>query len=177
MADLPPQCLRLLCPAFYSTRVDCFGPYQVKMGRRIEKRWGVIFKCLTARGGHTELLLSDCGTNFRGAERELREAFAAMEPQQLKEQLAAYQIDFKFKPPNAPHFGGAWEREVRSVKSGLQVAVGSQSVSEDILYTVLVEVEGILNSKPLGYVPADVADLDPITPKVLLMGRQDAALP
>ncbi|KAE8300871.1 Pancreatic secretory granule membrane major glycoprotein GP2 [Larimichthys crocea] len=201
MADLPPQCLRLLCPPFYSASVDCFGPYLVKMGRRTEKRWGVIFKCLTTRVVHIELLnamdvdafllalcrfiarrgrpkevLSDCGTNFRGAERELREAFAAMEPQ-LKDQLTAYQIDFKFNPPNAPHFGGVWEREVRSIKSGLQVAVGSQSVSEDVLYTVLVEVEGILNSKSLGYVSADVADLDPITPNMLLIGRRDAALP
>lgn len=201
MADLPLQRLRLLCPQFYSTGVDCFGPYLVKMGRRTEKRWGVIFKCLTTRAVHIELLnsmdvdafllalrrfiarrgrpkeiLSDCGTNFRGAERELREAFAAMEPQ-LQEQLGDYQIDFKFNPPNAPHFGGAWEREVRSIKSGLQVAVGSQSVPEDVLYTTLVEVEGILNSKPLGYVSADVADLDPITPNILLMGRRDASLP
>ena len=114
MADLPPQRLRLLCPPFYSTGVDCFGPYLVKIGRRTEKRWGAIFKCLTTRAVHIELLnsmdvdafllalrrfisrrgrpkevLSDCGTNFRGAERELREAFAAMEPQ-LKEQLAEY---------------------------------------------------------------------------------------
>ncbi|XP_062414781.1 uncharacterized protein LOC134107206 [Pungitius pungitius] len=201
MADLPPQRLRLLCPPFYSTGVDCFGPYLVKIGRRTEKRWGAIFKCLTTRGIHIELLnsldvdafllalrrfiarrgrpkelLSDCGTNFRGAERELREAFAAMEPR-LKEHLTEYQIDFKFNPPSAPHFGGVWEREVRSIKAGLQVAVGSQSVSEDVLHTTLVEVEGILNSKPLGYVSTDVADPDPITPNILLMGRRDASLP
>ncbi len=201
MADLPPERLRLLCPPFYSTGVDCFGPYHVKIGRRVEKRWGVIFKCLTTRAVHIELLnsldvdafllalrrfiarrgrpkeiRSDCGTNFHGADRELREAFAAMESQ-LKEQLADYQILFKFNPPNAPHFGGVWEREVRSIKAALQVAVGSQSVSEDVLSTVLVEVEGILNSKPLGYVSTDVADLDPITPNLLLMGRQDASLP
>lgn len=36
--------------------------------------------------------------------------------------------------------------------------MGSQSVSA----AVLVEVEGILNSKPLGYIFSDVADLDPV---------------
>ncbi|XP_073766348.1 uncharacterized protein [Danio rerio] len=201
MADLPPERLRILCPPFYSTGVDCFGPYQVKIGRRVEKRWGVIFKCLTTRAVHIELLnsmdvdafllalrrfmarrgrpkelRSDCGTNFRGADRELREAFAAMESP-LKERLADHQITFKFNPPHAPHFGGTWEREVRSIKTALRAAVGGQSVSEDVLTTVLVEVEGILNSKPLGYVSTDIADPDPITPNLLLMGRRDASLP
>ncbi|XP_067306912.1 uncharacterized protein [Pseudorasbora parva] len=201
MADLPPERLRLLCPPFYSTGVDCFGPYLVKIGRRNEKRWGLIFKCLTTRAVHTELLnsmdadafllalrrfiarrgkpheiRSDCGTNFRGADRELREAFSVMEPE-LKTQLSKYQISFKFNPPSAPHFGGIWEREVRSIKNALQVAVGTQAVAEDVLSTVLVEVEGILNSKPLGYVSTDVADIDPITPNILLMGRRDASLP
>lgn len=111
MADLPPERLRLLCPPFYSTGVDCFGPYMVKIGRRNEKRWGILFKCLTTRADHIELLnsmdvdafllalhrfiarrgrpkeiLSDCGTNFRGAKRELQEAFAALEPQ-LKSEI------------------------------------------------------------------------------------------
>lgn len=181
MADLPPERLRLLCPAFYSTAVDCFGPYLVKVGRRNEKRWGVIFKCLTTRAVHVELLnsmnvdafllglrrfiarrgkpkemLSDCSSNFRGAERELSEAFTSMEPD-LQAQLATYQITFKFNPPGAPHFGEIWEREIRSLKNALQVAVGTQAVTEDVLYTVLVEVEGILNSKPLGHVSTDVA--------------------
>lgn len=39
----------------------------------------------------------------------------------------------------------------------------------------LVEVEGILNSKPLGYASTDVTN--PITLNILLMGRWDAALP
>lgn len=34
-----------------------------------------------------------------------------------------------------------------------------------------------MNSKPLGYVSSDVADVDPVTPNLLLMGRRDASLP
>lgn len=201
MADLPKARLRIFRPPFFSTGVDCFGPFIVKIGRRNEKRWGVIFKCLTTRAIHLDLLnsldtdafllalrrfiarrgkpaeiISDQGTNFKGADRELQTAFKELEPQ-LQQQLANYQVDFKFNPPNAPHFGGAWEREIRSIKSALQVAVGAQSLSEDVLHTILVEVEGILNSKPLGYVSADVANPDPITPNMLLMGRRDASLP
>ncbi|XP_058508983.1 uncharacterized protein LOC131475122 [Solea solea] len=201
MADLPPARLRLYKPPFYSTGVDCFGPFTVKIGRRTEKRWGIVFKCMTTRCVHLDLLesldtdaflmslrrfisrrgkpfelLSDNGTNFTGGARELRVAFEAMVPQ-LKEQLAEQQIEFCFNPPSAPHFGGAWEREVRSVKTALKVVLKEQSVPETVLRTVLVEVEGILNAKPLGYVSSDVADPDPITPSILLMGRYDASLP
>ncbi|KAL7873501.1 hypothetical protein AOLI_G00125720 [Acnodon oligacanthus] len=70
-----------------------------------------------------------------------------------------------------------WEREVRSVKSALHACVGAQPVHEEVLLTVLLEVEAILNSKPLGYVSADIADIDPITPNSLLMGRPDGSLP
>ncbi len=58
MADLPPARLRLLKPPFYSTGIDCFGPLHVKIGRRCEKRWGIIFKCLTTQSIHLDLLTS-----------------------------------------------------------------------------------------------------------------------
>lgn len=80
-------------------------------------------------------------------------------------------MTFKFNPPSAPHFGGSWEREVRSVKEVLRVILGNQSVMEPVLRTVLIEVEGILKSKPPGYLSTDASDPDPITPNLLLMGR------
>ncbi len=70
-----------------------------------------------------------------------------------------------------------WAREVRSVKSALYTVLGTQSVPEEVLMTVLLEVEAILNSKPLGYVSSYVADADPVTPNCLLMGRPDESLP
>lgn len=45
--------------------------------------------------------------------------------------------------------------------------LGDQTVMETVHSTVLIEVEGILNAKPLGYLSIDVADLDPVTSKLL----------
>nr|XP_055025291.1 uncharacterized protein LOC129415362 [Misgurnus anguillicaudatus] len=201
MADLPPSSLRLFRPPFYSTGVDCFGPLVIKIGRRTEKRWGIIYKCLTTRAVHLDLLdhmdtdsflmslrrfiarrgkpyelLSDQGTNFKGGHTELEETFHQIQPT-IKDQLAKEQIRFRFNPPSAPHFGGSWEREVRSVKTSLRTTLGAQVVTEEVLRTILLEVESILNSRPLGYVSSDVGDPDPVTPNSLLMGRPDSSLP
>ncbi|KAI7814087.1 hypothetical protein IRJ41_007891 [Triplophysa rosa] len=201
MSDLPQSSLRILKPPFFSTGVDCFGPFTIKVVRRTEKRWGILYKCLTTRAVHLDLLdhmdadsfllslrrfishrgkpyklLSDQGTNFRGGSREMEEVFNQMQPT-LRDQLAKEQIRFRFNPPSAPHFGGSWEREVRSVKTALRTTLGAQIVTEEVLRTVLVEVEGILNSRPLAYVSGDVADPDPVTPNSLLMGRPDSSLP
>lgn len=181
--------------------MDCFGPFTVKVGRRHEKRWGILFKCLTtpavhvdvlssmdsdsflmalrrfiARRGKPAELQSNQGTNFKGGERELQEAFRSLHPT-LQTYLAKRQINFQFNPPSAPHFGGVWEREVRSIKAALYATIQSQTVPEEVLQTVLIEMGGILNSKPLGYVSTDVADVDPVTPNLLLMGRLDPSLP
>ncbi|XP_048030832.1 uncharacterized protein LOC125266231 [Megalobrama amblycephala] len=201
MVDLPPPRLRLFKPAFHSAGMDCFGPFLVKAGRRTEKRWGLLFKCLTTRAVHLEVLTSmdsdaflmalrrfigrrgkpaelysDQGTNFRGGNTELKEAFRQLSGD-LQQQMAKQQISFHFNPPAAPHFGGVWEREIRSIKVALYTTLGSDTVTEEVLRTVLIEIEAILNSKPLGYVSADIADLDPITPNCLLMGRPDGSLP
>lgn len=48
-------------------------------------------------------------------------------------------------------------------------------MSAEVLHIGLVEVEGILNSKPLRYVSLDVADPEPVTSNFLLMGRQVAS--
>lgn len=132
--------------------------------RRQEKHWGIIFKCLTTQCVHLVLLpsldsdafhmavrrfvshwgtpfeiWSDHDTNFRGGARELEEVFSIMTPI-LQGQLAKQRITFHYNPPHAPHFGRAWEREIRSVKAAFQVILKDQSVTEEVLRTALIEV-------------------------------------
>ncbi len=100
-------------PAFYSMGMDCFGPFFIKIGCRNKKRWGVVFKCMTIRAVHLDILhsidsdsflmalrrfiirrgkpyklLCDLGCNFKGGERELSESFAAMQDE-LQSHLAS----------------------------------------------------------------------------------------
>ncbi len=120
-------------------------------------------------------ILSDRGTNFHGGESELRASYQAMS-KELQSQLAKSQICLQFNLPNVPQFGRTWDREVRSTKAVLYVTLGSQTVTV-VLQTVITEVEGILNSKPLGYVSTDVADVDLVTSNHSLMGQLDLSLP
>lgn len=106
----------------------------------------------------------------------MKESLGALHSE-LQSHLASQQIKFVFNPPGAPHFGGCWEREIRSIKAALQVTLGAQTVTEEVLRTVLTEIEGILNSKPLSYTSSDISDVDPITPNCFLIGRRDASLP
>lgn len=52
-----------------------------------------------------------------------------------------------FNPLSTPHFGGIWEHEIKLVKTALHLVLGNRQQKQ----SVLVEVEGILNSKPLGH--------------------------
>ena len=68
-----------------------------------------------ARRGIPSRFESDNGTNFVGAAKELR-GFANVlkEEESIQSYLAERSSDWNVNPPAAPHFGGAWERLVRS---------------------------------------------------------------
>ena len=115
-------------------------------------------------------LHSDNGTNFVGAERELvREAEKMRNSTGTETFLNRNNFTWIFQPPSAPHFGGAHESLVKSTKRALyrllEVEVkGERRPTEQVLQTLLFEVSGILNSRPLTYVSSDPADYRPITP-------------
>lgn len=60
-----------------------------------------------------------------------------------------HHFQFEFIPPRAAHFGGQWESSVKMAKGLLLKAIGNAILREDELQTVLVEVEAVLNSRPL----------------------------
>ena len=69
-----------------------------------------------------------------------------------------------------------FERLVRSVKRCLRKIVGQASLTHDELLTAVVEVESVLNSRPLLYITSDNLD-QPLTPSHLLNVRRLLNMP
>ena len=72
--------------------------------------------------------------------------------------------------------GGAWERIIRSIRKILKALLGQQLVTDEMLQTLMAEVAGILNSRPLTPVSSDPKDLEPLTLNHLLSLRSNPRL-
>jgi len=200
MADLPADRVTPNKPPFTYVGVDYFGPFMVKQGRSLVKRYGCLFTCLTTRAVHLEvacsmdtdsfinalrrficrrgppeILRSDNGSNFVGAERELRQALNNLSQVQIAECLRQKEITWIFNPPAASHMGGVWERMIRSVRRVLGLLMKEQTLSDETLLTLMCEVESTLNSRPITVVSEDPSDMEPLTPNHLLMMRGSPA--
>jgi hypothetical protein len=60
---------------------------------------------------------------------------------------------------------------MRSIKGALRKSIGKRSVTRVELETLLVEIEGMLNSRPLTFVGDDPDAAAPLTPSHFLLGR------
>lgn len=202
MASLPPARLATFTRPFSFIGIDYFGPLIVKVGRRSEKRWGVLLTCLTIRAVHIEIshtlstdsclmclrnfmarrgtpkeIYSDCGTIFKGATRELQEAICNIDQSSLATAITTENTKWLFNPPASPHMGGSWERLVRSVKTTLQKITPTRNPSDELLRSMLMEVENVINSRPLTYVPLDSEDDEALTPNHFLLRSSSGCIP
>ncbi|MCP3857689.1 MAG: transposase family protein, partial [Actinomycetia bacterium] len=119
-------------------------------------RYGCIFTCMNVRAIHLEKLntletesfingmrrfisrrglpkkiFSDNGTNFVGANSEIKTEFRNF--------LTKREIDWSFNPPHASHMGGVWERQIRTIRKVLQALLDKfkGELTDEILETLL----------------------------------------
>ena len=85
--------------------------------------------------------------------------------------MSQREISWKFSPPAAPHFGGSWERLIKSAKAALKIVLNGYSTTDEVLSTAMTEVEAMLNARPLTHVSVDATEPDALTPNHFLLGR------
>ena len=127
MAGLPCERLQECLFPFTNTGVDYFVPFEVKFMRTTMKRWCCLFTCLTtiavhikvvpsleaetcltaitrfiARRGKPATILSDNGTNFVGAAKEMTDCMNAWNQSDIEKYLAQKGINWNLNPPPPP---------------------------------------------------------------------------
>lgn len=165
-------------PPFFFTGVDYGGPIQVQLTKtEVTKSWICLFTCLTSRAIHLELVFdlstlaflqalrrfisrrgapaeiwSDNATNFKAADKVVIAAWTESESSQ--HYLATHGIRWNYITESAPWQGGTWERLMGMTKTALKKAIGRRKVTLPEMITLLTEVEAVINSRPLTYVPS-----------------------
>ena len=207
MGSLPAPRVRMARP-FSNTGVDYAGPIEIKTwkgrGAKILKGYFAIFICLatkaihletvsdlstqpflaafrrfTARRGTCSQVYSDCGTNFVGANAELKRLMehAQHDWKEIAATLGTQGTKWTFIPPASPHFGGLWEAGVKSVKHHLKRVVKDNRLTFEQLYTVLTQIEVCLNSRPLCPLSDNPDEMEVITPGHFLIGETINTVP
>ncbi|XP_075157610.1 uncharacterized protein LOC142230873 [Haematobia irritans] len=179
------------CGPFYTTfRIRGKAPY---------KTYVAIFVCFASKAVHIEVvsdlstdtfllalkrfigrrgilirLYCDNATNFVGANSKLadfrKRYLDSANIEALQKYSAMTGFQFSFIPPRSPHFGGLWEAAVKSTKSLLVKNISQANITYEELQIVLVEVEAILNSRPLTARCDDPNDGEALTPAHMLIG-------
>ena len=166
------------------------------------KCYGLLFTCLCARAVHIELLeemttdhrlfhhrspclhsptwkrqlCNDQGTNFVGARYEFLEALKEMDEERLK----LLGCEFVMNQLSASHMGGAWERQIRTIRSVLTSILdqSSQRFDSSSLRTHCYEVMAIVNSRPLtAHLLNDPTGPQPLSPNHILTMKSSIILP
>ncbi|XP_072403059.1 uncharacterized protein [Diabrotica undecimpunctata] len=80
-------------------------------------------------------------------------------------------------PSYSPVFGGLWEAGVKSAKYHIKRVMGTNELTYEQFNTLIVQVEGILNSRPLMAMSQDPTNLEYLTPGHFLIGAPITSFP
>lgn len=209
MGDLPSIRVRKALP-FAHTGVDFCGPFHIKerkhRNRARIKVYVCIFICMSIKAVHLEVVsdlssdgflaalrrfvarrgvpthvYSDNGTNFIGANNQLKELYVLFHSEKHKELVERFSsercITWHFIPSIAPHFEGLWEATVKLFKHHFRRIVGDSLFTFEELNTFTTEIEGLLNSRPITSISSDPNDMLAVSPAHYLIGHPITSLP
>ena len=200
--DLPPERVSE-DPPFSHTGVDFVGPLYLNDTQGTsdqEKAYVCLFTCAAMRAVHLELtrdmgvenfllalrrfasrkglpatLISDNAKTFKSSDKKVLKIARATEVQRY---LSGNHISWKFIVEKAPWWGGFWERLIQGVKRCLRKTLGQTILTFDQLNTLLIEIECVLNSRPLTYAEDDTRGISyTLSPSHLIYGRRVTSNP
>lgn len=190
-------------PAFTYVGVDFAGPLYVKdtpanKKSSLAKIYLTLFTCASSRAVHLDLvpelstqafircfhrftarrgipreMISENALTFKAAARHIARVLRQPE---VKKFLSLKRITWKFNLARAPWWGGFFERMIKCVKRCLKKILGTSKLSYDESLTVVVDIEAILNSRPLTYLDSDDV-VEPLTPSHLICGKRVLSFP
>ena len=188
IAPLPRSRVTASAP-FTNTGIDYFGPLYIKSGGVRKKVWICLFTCTAIRAVHLEVvedmtaerflealrrfvarrgkpdeIISDNATQFKAAKNTIDLAWEnIVDDPQVQSYLSQKRIKWKFIIELSPWIGGFYEKLVGTTKTALKKSIGRLHLSLTQLQTIITEVEGVVNSRPLVYVDNEI-DNEIITP-------------
>ena len=177
--------------------VDYAGPIYYRSKKSDGKSYILIYTCSLTRGLHLELLpnlsfdeflasfkrfiavrgrprkmISDNGKTFHAASRWIKKA---IRDERFHAFLHEHQIHWQFNLSKASWWGGIFERMVALVKNSLYKVVGAAKLTYKELEDVLLDIQIVLNNRPLTYCEDDV-QLPVLTPNLMILGKANYLL-
>lgn len=138
-------------------------------------------KRFIARRGVPKQIFCDNAQTFKGTANKLKELYDLISSKAHQQIVTNYccknYVKFKFIPSYSPEFGGLWEASVKSLKYHLKRVVGNLVLTFEELYTVITQIEAVLNSRPLLPMSAETSDYRYLTPSHFLIGTPLTSLP
>ncbi|XP_028394878.1 uncharacterized protein LOC114519022 [Dendronephthya gigantea] len=178
---------------FEVTGVDYAGPiYYKRDGGADRKAYMIIYTCSLTRGLHLEILpdmsceeflmslkrfiaargrpkkiISDNGKTFVAASRWIKKI---ERNEKLHGYLNEHGVKWQFNLSKASWWGGMFERMVALVKQAFYKVVGSAKLTFKELQDVMLDIQIILNNRPLTYCEDDI-QLPVLTPNMMIFGK------
>ena len=136
-------------------------------------------KRIVSHHGLCSDIYSDCGANFVGSYKELRDMFFkySLFSKGIVNEAYNLGIRWHFNPHFEPHFEGLWKSAVRCAKHHLKRVIGNSTLTYEEMSTLLATIEACLNSRPLCALTEDPLDIQALTPAHFLLGRPLLSIP